>query len=313
MPDGLKGRIRAFKEWARCPRAEPSAVPPGLGLRNPDVPGMMESRKRIRYSLGWPLSGPHPLSPSPKNWGRGNSAEAPSVSGLFLTFHQCWDPGGEGARSQSGGGAERRGPGPGGRKIPAALRRKLPPVALFRIAGALLVTATPTWAQPAKSQNPNGPFLLLLLLPLAIVVFTALEIVLWVLAPAPLLATCRALERGRGRCLLTGLGVAAATLLLLTVLGQHPAVGKTAGPLLLGIVALGCLTGMTAVTSLLGRGALDLAGRTGSQALSVVVGSLLLGFVILFPIVGQVLGAYFLLVGLGGAIGALAESRREKK
>jgi hypothetical protein len=177
----------------------------------------------------------------------------------------------------------------------------------------LLVTAAPAWAQPAKSQNPSGPFLILLLLPLAILVFTALEIVLWVLAPAPLIATCRALERGRGRCLLLGLGVAAVTLALLSVLGQYQAVGKTVGPLLLGIVALGCLTGITAVTALLGRGALDLTGWTGSRALSVIAGSLLLGFVVLFPIVGQVLGAYFLLVGLGGAVGALATSRHGKK
>jgi len=113
--------------------------------------------------------------------------------------------------------------------------------------------------------------------------------------------------------LLVGLGIAAVTRVLLSVLGQHPAVGKTAGPLLLGIVALGCLTGVTAVTALLGQGAMDLAGRSGSRALAVVVGSLLLAFVVLFPIVGQVLALYFLLVGLGGAIGALATSRQGKK
>jgi hypothetical protein len=225
--------------------------------------------------------------------------EGPTESSPAL---QCWDP--RGGRPKS-----RR----DGRKIAAALRHNQLRSVLLRTAIALLVTPTPAWAQPAKSQNPSAPFLILLLLPLALLVFTALQIVLWVLAPAPLSATCHTLERGRGRCLLIGLGAAIATLVLLSVLGQHPAVGKTVGPLLLGIVALGCLTGTSALTALLGRGALDLAGRTGSQALSVTAGSLLLGFVVLFPIVGQVLGVYFLLVGLGGAIGALAESRRTKK
>jgi hypothetical protein len=217
------------------------------------------------------------VPPPPAFGGGGQGVGAGSRPGLrisasFLTLHQCW----------------------------------------ARTTIALLVTPTPAWAQPAKSQNPSAPFLILLLLPLALLVFTALQIVLWVLAPAPLSATCHTLERGRGRCLMIGLGAAIATLVLLSVLGQHPAVGKTVGPLLLGIVALGCLTGISAVAALLGRGALDLAGRTGSQALSVTAGSLLLGFVVLFPIVGQVLGVYFLLVGLGGAIGALAESRRTK-
>ena len=185
--------------------------------------------------------------------------------------------------------------------------------ALVCTAGALMVTAAPAWAQPAQPQDPRGALVLLLLLPLAIGVFTALEIVLWVLAPAPLIAACRAIERGRGRCLLLGLSAAAVTLALLSVLGQHPAAARFVAPVLLGIVALGCLTGITAVTALLGQGAIDLAGRRGSRALAVGVGSLLFGFVVLFPIVGQVLGAYFVLVGLGGAITALTHSRQPKK
>ena len=144
-------------------------------------------------------------------------------------------------------------------------------------------------------------------------VITALEIVLWVLAPAPLIAACRAIERGRGRCLLLGLSAAAVTLALLSVLGQHPAAARFVAPVLLGIVALGSLTGLTAVTALLGQGAIDLAGRSGSRALAIGVGSLLFGFVVLFPMVGQVLGTYFVLVGLGGAITALTHSRQPKK
>jgi len=81
------------------------------------------------------------------------------------------------------------------------------------------------------------------------------------LAPAPLIAACRAIERGRGRCLLLGLSAAAVTLALLSVLGQHPAAARFVAPVLLGIVALGSLTGLTAVTALLGQGAIDLAAE----------------------------------------------------
>ncbi len=175
-------------------------------------------------------------------------------------------------------------------------------------AGLWLFAATPAWAKTERPPDPLGALTLLLLLPLAVGVLIALELVLWVLAPAPLLATSGAIERGRGRCLVTGLGAAVVTVVLLSLLNRYPAVGKTAGPLLVGIAALGCLTGVTAVVALVGRGALDLAGLSGSRALAVIVGSVLFGLVILFPIAGQVLGLYFLLVGLGGAIRALARS-----
>lgn len=174
------------------------------------------------------------------------------------------------------------------------------------LALGLILMSVPAVAQPpARVQDPRGALLLILLIPLALVVFVALELVLWVLAPGPLSATCRALERARGRCLLLGLAAAAVTLFLMSAIGQHPPLGKNAGPLLLGIVALGCLTGITAMSAMLGRGALDLAGHEGSRALAVLAGSTLLGLVILFPVVGQVLAAYFLVVGLGGALSAL--------
>lgn len=179
--------------------------------------------------------------------------------------------------------------------------------------GGWLLAASPAWAAAARPPDPLGMLTLLLLVPLALAAFTALELMLWVLTPGPLAATCGAIERGRGRCLVTGLGAIVLTVALLSLFNQHPGTGKGAGPLLVGIDALGCLAGVTSVVALLGQAVLDLAGRSGSRALAVIAGSLLLGFAILFPVVGQVLGIYLLLVGLGGAIRALARSFFKRK
>ena len=191
---------------------------------------------------------------------------------------------------------------------PRAFVRSIP-----RYLVAMLGIAGPAWGAAAKPQNPLAPLILLAWLPAALVLFTALELVLWVLVPTPLLATGRVIERGRGRCLLIGLMAAGVMLALLSLSNQYPAVGKTLVPLVLGVIALGSLTGITAVTALLGQGALDLADRTGSRALAVMLGSLLFGLVILVPFVGQVLGLYFLLVGLGGALQALTRSEERHK
>src|SRR5207248_6539695 len=127
--------------------------------------------------------------------------------------------------------------------------------------------------------------------------------VLWVLAPGPLSATCGAVLRGRGRCLLTGLGATVIALVLVSISSRYGA--GPAAAMILGVTLLGALIGLTAVTSLLGHGAIELAGRTGSRALSVVVGSVLLLLASAVPFVGWVLGIYFLLVGLGGVLQAL--------
>jgi hypothetical protein len=147
--------------------------------------------------------------------------------------------------------------------------------------------------------------MLLLLLPVGLVSFVALELVLWVLLSGPLLATGRAIARSRGLCLLTGCLAAVTVLVLASLLGQHKGVGETTGALLLGVAAMAVLTGLTAVTALLGRGALEMAGIAGSRAAEVLIGSALLGLMALFPVVGQVLAVYFALVGLGGALLAL--------
>jgi hypothetical protein len=170
-------------------------------------------------------------------------------------------------------------------------------------------------ARGATSRQPDrlGPLILLAWLPAALLVFVALEVVLWVLVPGPLLATGRAIERGRGRCLLIGLLTAGVTLALLALSSRFLAVGQTLIPIVLGIVALGSLTGVTAITALLGQGALELAERSGSRAAAVAAGSLLFGLMLLFPIAGQVLALYFWLVGLGGALQALAGSSARGK
>ncbi len=175
---------------------------------------------------------------------------------------------------------------------------------------ALFITVSQAGAQPAKPENPAGPLTLLLLIPMALVSFTALEVVLWVLAAAPLAVVSQTIARRRGLCFLAGAVTALLVLALLTVLGNHKGAGGLLAALILGLTALGALVGLTAVTALLGEGALDLAGKTGSRALAVLLGSLLFGLVILFPLIGQVLGLYLLLVGLGGAVLALARAGR---
>lgn len=173
---------------------------------------------------------------------------------------------------------------------------------------ALLASTSPAFAAAARTQNPLGPLIALAWLPAALLIFVALELVLWVLLPAPLLAVGRVIQRGRGRCLLIGALTLAIAVALLSASSRFPAIGQPLAPVLLGAVALASLTGLTAVTALLGQGALDLAERPGSRAVAVAAGSVLFGLVVLFPVVGQVLGLYFLLIGLGGALLALAGS-----
>jgi hypothetical protein len=176
----------------------------------------------------------------------------------------------------------------------------------------LMLIAMPAWGQSSR-EDPRVPLLLVLLLPVVLVSFTALELALWVLVPAPLTATCQAIVRGRGRCLLAGCLTVGASLAVISALGQYPGVGSTVSALLLGIVLLGGLTGVTAVAALLGQGVLELAGGTGSRALKVIAGSVLLGLAGIFPLVGWVLFIYFVLVGLGGAVLALGRSWKREK
>jgi hypothetical protein len=177
-------------------------------------------------------------------------------------------------------------------------------VALSGSIAALLTAATAVWGQGQKPHDPGlGPALLLL--PAVLCSFTALQLVLWVLAPAPLGAVCRAIARGRARCLLSGALTAGICLSLISALGPHQGAGQMACALILGVVALGGLSGISAVIALLGQGIMELGGRTVSRTPAVVVGSLAFGFAVPFPVVGWALGIYFLLIGLGGAIQAL--------
>lgn len=174
----------------------------------------------------------------------------------------------------------------------------------------LLLGPTPAWAGPRALEDPRAVGTLLLWLPLVLGCFAALELVLWVLAPAPLSATCRAIARGRGRCLPTGAITGLIGVLLVSTLGKLGGVGGPVAALLLGLLALGALTGITAVTALLGQGVVDLAGRSGSRATTVVLGTVVLVLSVLVPFVGWALGIYFLLIGLGGAFHALAGAGR---
>jgi hypothetical protein len=174
----------------------------------------------------------------------------------------------------------------------------------------LLIAAAPAWAGPAEAQEPDGPLFVLLF---GIVSFPALALVLWALATAPLSAICDAMARGRGRCLVTGTLAAAVGLVLLSVLGQSKGLGELVAALVMGLLALGALTGLVAVTALLGQEVMGLTGRDGSRALSVVAGAVLLIAAGLFPLVGQVLLIYFVLVGTGGAIHALVGAGRRRK
>jgi hypothetical protein len=174
----------------------------------------------------------------------------------------------------------------------------------------LLIKAAPAWGGPAGGEESGAPLVLLLL---AMISFPALALVLWALAPAPLIAICKAIARGRGRCLVMGLLAAAVGLSLTSVLGQYKGAGEIIAALILGLLALSGLTGLTAVTGLLGKGVLEQAGRSGSRALAVGVGAVLMVVAGLFPIVGQVLLVYFVLVGTGGALHALVRSGRQEK
>jgi hypothetical protein len=184
---------------------------------------------------------------------------------------------------------------------------------LCAVCCVLCASLTPAWGQVERPEDPRTALILLLLLPVALVSFAALELVLWVLAPGPLTATCQAIVRGRGRCLLTGCVTVVAVMALVSVLSPHPGIRATIAALLLGLVLLGGLTGVTAVAALLGQSALEMAGGTGSRALKVAGGSVLLVLAGLFPVIGWVLFIYFVLVGLGGAVLALGRSWKREK
>lgn len=171
-----------------------------------------------------------------------------------------------------------------------------------------LTLAAPAGAAPGQGDDPGQGGVLLALVLVGLASSVALNLVLWVLAPGPLLATCRAVERGRGRCLLVGFVGGGLLLALVAALSQYKGLGELAGALLLGLLGLGGLIGLTAVAALLGRSVMEMSGRSGNRALVVALGAVLQGLVMLFPIVGQVLGVYFLLVGFGGAVWALVGS-----
>jgi hypothetical protein len=190
-----------------------------------------------------------------------------------------------------------------------AIRNRLPSfqrlvMILIGSSAALLTVTTAVFGQGQKAHDP-GPGPVLLLLPVLLCSLTALQLVLWVLAPVPLGAVCRTIARGRARCLVTGALTAGICLSLISALGTHRGAGQMACALILGVVALGGLSGISAVIALLGQGIMELGGRTVSRTLAVVVGSLAFGFAVPFPVVGWALGIYFLLIGLGGAIQAL--------
>jgi hypothetical protein len=152
-----------------------------------------------------------------------------------------------------------------------------------------------------------------LAIPSVLLSFVALELVLWMLAPGPLSATGRTIERGRGRCLLIGLLVATAGVTSISALGERGGIAGLAGALILGLLALGALTGMTAAAALLGKGALAMAEQKASRAVTVGLGAMMLALAGLFPLIGWVLFLYFVLVGLGGAVLALLGSMGRQK
>ena len=172
-----------------------------------------------------------------------------------------------------------------------------------------LMAAVPVWGKSAGHEQSGGvpwPFLIAL----ALVSFVPLQLVLWVLAPGPLNATCRSIERGRGLSLLTGLVAIVTSVSLASALGQIKGAGELTAALLLGLLLLGVLVGVTAMTALMGQSVSEMAGRTFSRAAVVLIGAVVMGLVVLFPVVGQVLGLYFALVGLGGALLALMRASR---
>jgi hypothetical protein len=176
------------------------------------------------------------------------------------------------------------------------------------LAATLAVTG-PAWAGPAAGEEPGQGGVILTLVLLGLASFVALELVLWVMAPGPLLATCRAIERGRGRCFLVGFVGGGLLLALVAALGQYKGGGELAGALILGLMFLGALIGLSAVAALLGRSVLEMGGLPKNRALVVLLGAALMGLVGLFPLVGQVLVIYFVLVGFGGALWALVGTR----
>jgi hypothetical protein len=178
---------------------------------------------------------------------------------------------------------------------------------------ASLTAAIPVWGRSAGQDESGGGAGLLLLLPVALASFVALQLVLWVLAPGPLAATCRSIERGRGLSLLTGLVATATAMTLASALGRIKGAGELVAALLLGLLLLGVLIGLTAVTALLGQSVSEMAGHPVSRAAVVLIGAVLMGLVVLFPVIGQVMGLYFALVGLGGALLALTRPSRSGK
>jgi hypothetical protein len=192
-------------------------------------------------------------------------------------------------------------------------RRLSAGVTSFAAIESAVLLASPSWGRAASSEKAGPGAGLLFLLPIVLLSFVALELVLWVLAPVPLHATCRKIERGRGLCLLTGVVATVVTLALSSISGKYKGTGELISALLVAMLLLGALIGTTAVTALLGRAVLEMAGRRGSRAGEVLVGSLLFEVALLFPVVGQVLGVYFVLVGLGGALLALMRPTGEEE
>lgn len=181
------------------------------------------------------------------------------------------------------------------------------------LAGLLLGRVAPAWGEPGDRLAEAIQGLSLVLVGPGIVLsFVSLQVVLWLLAPAPLAAISRAIARGRGRCLIAGVAVAVIGFLLIAALGEGGSTAPAVAAVILGALALGALAGMTAVASLLGQAAVEMATGTGaSPAVGVAVGAALLVAASVFPIVGWVLFLYFLLVGLGGFLVALAGGGKE--
>jgi hypothetical protein len=182
------------------------------------------------------------------------------------------------------------------------------------LAGLLLIaSAAPAWGEPGERLAEAIKGLSLVLVGPGIVLsFVSLQVVLWLLAPAPLAATSRAIARGWGRCLVAGIIAAVVGFLLLAALGDRGPVASALGAVVVGAIALGVLAGVTAVASLLGQAAVEMAtGAAGSQAVGVAVGAVLVVAASVFPIVGWVLFIYFLLVGLGGFLVAMAGGGKE--
>src|SRR5262245_9921674 len=73
------------------------------------------------------------------------------------------------------------------------------------IMGSILLAPSAAWAEPRREEDGAGLLGALLLVIVGLCSYAALLLVLWILAPGPLLATARLIERRRSRCLAVGL------------------------------------------------------------------------------------------------------------